>query len=57
MATLRHGTGLFHGFHVGSRNRAHSTSWYGELAWVGAAALLGFATTELLAPQLQLSRR
>lgn len=56
MATAQHGWGLHLHRTERSAGRANETPWYGELAWVGAAAVVGFATTAILAGWLELSR-
>lgn len=56
MATTQLGMSLLHGFQRVPLARAEPTTWHGELAWVGAAAVVGFAASEMLAERLGLSR-
>jgi len=57
MATAQHGSGLRLVHHGDSQATERAqTPWNGEVAWVGAAAVAGFATTALAAGWLELSR-
>ena len=56
MATAPHGWGLHLHRSEQQAGGGLDTPWYGEVAWIAAAAVVGFATTAILAGWLELTR-